>query len=151
MEGLTSLRETIAEKLSRENSIDVDPYGEVLVISGVQEGINVTLQTLVNPGDEVSLPEPYYYTDPLGVVLAGGVRVYTRLGENRDFRINPEDVKAKITGKTKAIFFASPNCPTGAVFKKEGLEEIAQISVVKTPISSATKSTRNWSMMVKST
>ena len=129
VEGLTSLREAIAEKLSRENSIDVDPHGEVLVISGVQEGINVTLQTLINLGDEVILPDPYYYADPLGVVLAGGVPVYTRLEEGRDFRINPEDVKAKITDKTKAIFFISPNCPTGSVFKKEDLEEIAQIAV----------------------
>jgi aminotransferase len=129
VEGLTPLREAIAEKLSRENDIDVDPHGEVLVISGVQEGINVALQTLLNPADEVILPDPYYYADPLGVVLAGGVPVYTRLEEDLDFRINPEDVKAKITDKTKAIFYVSPNCPTGSVFQKEDLEEIAQIAV----------------------
>lgn len=129
VEGLTPLREAIAEKLSRENNIDVDPNGEVLVTPGVQEGINVALLTLIDPGDEVILPDPYYYVDPLGVLLAGGVPVYTRLEEGRDFRINPEDVKAKITDKTKAIFYISPNCPTGSVFKKEDLEEIAQIAI----------------------
>ena len=87
VEGLTPLREAIAEKLSRENGMDVDPSAEVLVIAGVQEGINVVLLTLINPGDEVILPEPYYYSDPLGVLLAGGVPVYTKLEESRDFRI----------------------------------------------------------------
>jgi len=126
--GLTELREAIAEKASRDNGIDVDPSTEILVTAGVQEGINVVLLTLINPGDEVILPEPYYYSDPLGVLLAGGVPVYTKLEEERDFRINPEDVKEKITDKTKAIFYISPNCPTGSVFQKEDLEEIAQIA-----------------------
>jgi len=128
VEGLTPLREAIAEKLSRENGMDVDPSADVLVIAGVQEGINVVLLTLINPGDEVILPEPYYYSDPLGVLLAGGVPVYTKLEEDRNFRINPEDVKRKITDRTKAIFYISPNCPTGSVFQKEDLEAIAQIA-----------------------
>lgn len=128
VEGLTELREAIGEKLSRKNGIDVDSYTEILVTAGVQEAINVTMLTLINPGDEVILPSPFYYADPLGVVLAGGVPVYTKLEEERDFRINPEDVNKKITNKTKAICYVSPNCPTGAVFKKEDLEEIAKIA-----------------------
>lgn len=127
VEGLTELREAIGEKLSRKNGIDVDSYTEILVTAGVQEAINVTMLTLINPGDEVILPSPFYYADPLGVVLAGGVPVYTKLEEERDFRINPEDVNKKITNKTKAICYVSPNCPTGAVFKKEDLEEIGKI------------------------
>jgi aminotransferase len=101
----------------------------VLVISGVQEGINVALQTIIDPGDEVILPNPYYYADPLGVLLAGGVPVYTTLSEVNDFRIDPEDVKSKITDRTKAIFYISPNCPTGSVFQKEDLEALAQIAI----------------------
>lgn len=127
VEGLTELREAIGEKLSRKNGIDVDSYTEILVTAGVQEAINVTMLTLINPGDEVILPSPFYYADPLGVVLAGGVPVYTKLEEERDFRINPEDVNKKITNKTKAICYVSPNCPTGGVFKKEDLEEIGKI------------------------
>ena len=128
VEGLTELREAIAKKLSRDNGIDVDPSSEVLVTAGVQEAINVVLLALVNPGDEVILPEPYYYADPLGVLLTEGVPVYTKLREERDFRIDPADVKEKITDRTKAIFYISPNCPTGSVFQRGDLEEIAQIA-----------------------
>lgn len=128
VEGYTPLREAIAEKLVQDNNIDARP-DEVLVISGVQEGINIALQTLIDPGDEVILPNPYYYADPLGVVLAGGVPVYTELTEARDFRIDPEDVRSKITPKTKAIFYISPNCPTGSVFQKTDFEAIAQIAM----------------------
>jgi len=128
VEGYTPLREAIAAKLVQDNNIDARP-DEVLVISGVQEGINIALQTLIDPGDEVILPNPYYYADPLGVVLAGGVPVYTELTEAHDFRIDPEDVRSKITPKTKAIFYISPNCPTGSVFQKTDFEAIAQIAM----------------------
>jgi len=128
VEGLTPLREAIAKKVYRDNGMDVDPSTQVLVTAGVQEAINVVLLTLINPGDEVILPQPYYYADPLGVLLAGGVPVYTELREERDFRIDPADVKEKITDRTKAIFYISPNCPTGSVFRKDDLEAIAEIT-----------------------
>ena len=128
VEGLTPLREAIGQKLSRENGIDIDPSSELLVTAGVQEAINVIMLTLINPGDEVILPEPYYYSHPLGIMLAGGVPVYTKLKEERDYRIDPQDVEKKITPKTKAIFYISPNCPTGSVFLREDLEKLAQIA-----------------------
>jgi len=131
VEGLTPLREAIAEKLSRENGMDMDPSSEILVTAGVQEAINVVLLTLINPGDEVILPEPYYYSDPLGVMLAEGVPVYTELKEDRNFRIDSDDVRKKITERTKAIFYISPNCPTGSVFTREDLEEIAHLACEK--------------------
>jgi len=129
--GMTELREAIAEKLLRDNGIPADPSKEILVTAGVQEAINVVLLTLINPGDEVILPEPYYYSDPLGVMLAEGVPVYTKLAEDRDFRIDPEDVRKKVTERTKAIFYISPNCPTGSVFTREDHEEIANMACEK--------------------
>jgi aminotransferase len=129
VEGLTELREAIANKLYSDNGIDTDPGSGVLVTAGVQEAINVVMLTLVEPGDEVIMPEPYYYSHPLGVILAGGVPVYTQLKEDRNFRINPDDVRDKITSKTKAIIYISPNCPTGSVFLKEDLEKLAEIAL----------------------
>lgn len=131
VEGLKELREAIARKLARDNGLDVDPFGEVLVTAGVQAAINVVMLTLINPGDEVIMPEPYYYSDPLGVMLAGGVPVYTKLKEDRNFRIDPQDVRKKITEKTKAICYISPNCPCGSVFLREDLEKIAEIALEK--------------------
>jgi len=78
-EGYTPLRQAIAEKLLKQNKIVVDPDKEILVTSGVQAAINVVILTLVNPGDEVIMPQPYYYSDPLAVLLAGGRPVYTQL------------------------------------------------------------------------
>lgn len=127
VEGLTPLREAIARKLAVENGIPADPASQVLVTAGVQEAINVSLLTLVNPGDEVIMPDPYYYVDPLGVMLAGGTPVYTHLREENDFRLDIEDVKNKITAKTKAIIYISPNCPTGSVFPREDLQALAEL------------------------
>lgn len=131
VEGLKELREAIARKLATDNGLDVDPCGEVLVTAGVQAAINVVMLTLINPGDEVIMPEPYYYSDPLGVMLAGGVPVYTKLKEDRNFRVDPQDVRKKITEKTKAICYISPNCPCGSVFLREDLEKIAEIALEK--------------------
>ncbi len=131
VEGLTELREAIARKLLKENNIHADPATEILVTAGVQEATNVAVLSLINPGDEVIMPEPYYYSDPLAVMLAGGTPVYTQLKESNDYRLDLEDLKSKITPKTKAIFFISPNCPTGAVFPKEDLQALAAIAKEK--------------------
>jgi len=127
-EGYTPLRQAISAKLYKQNNITVDPGQEVLVTAGVQVGINVTILTLINPGDEVIMPQPYYYSDPLAVILAGGRPVYTQLREENDFRIDFQDLEGKITAKTKAFFYISPNCPTGSVFTKEDLERLAEIA-----------------------
>ena len=131
VEGLTELREAIARKLSKENDIHADPATEILVTAGVQEATNVAALSLINPGDEVIMPEPYYYSDPLAVMLAEGTPVYTQLKEANDYRLDLEDLERKITPKTKAIFFISPNCPTGAVFPKEDLLALAKLAKEK--------------------
>ncbi len=126
-EGLEPLRHAISRKLQAENGIVVDPATQILVTAGVQEAINVALLALVNPGDEVIMPDPYYYVDPLGVMLAGGTPVYTHLREENDFRLDVDDVKSKITANTKAIIYISPNCPTGSVFPREDLQTLAEL------------------------
>ncbi len=131
VEGLTELREAIARKLLKENDIHADPASEILVTAGVQEATNVAVLSLINPGDEVIMPEPYYYSDPLAVMLAGGTPVYTQLKETNDYRLDLKDLESKITPKTKAIFFISPNCPTGAVFPKEDLQALAKLAKEK--------------------
>ncbi len=131
VEGYTPLREAIAKKLSRWNGISVDPDTEILVTAGVQEAINVAMLTLINPGDEVIMPQPYYYSDPLAVILAGGKPVYTQLREENDFRLDFPDLRSKITDRTKCFFFISPNCPTGSVFTKGDLESLAEIAMEK--------------------
>ena len=127
-EGYTPLRQAIAEKLAEHNKIVVDPDNEVLVTSGVQMAINVAILALVNPGDEVIIPQPYYYSDPLAVVMAGGKPVYTQLREENDFRVDFRDLESKITKRTKAFFYISPNCPTGSVFTQEDMEKLSEIA-----------------------
>lgn len=127
-EGYIPLRQAIGEKLLKQNKIVVDPEKEILVTSGVQTAINTVILTLVNPGDEVIIPQPYYYSDPLAVIMAGGKAVYTQLREENEYRIDFEDLEGKITDKTKAFFYISPNCPTGSVFTKEDLERLAEIA-----------------------
>jgi aspartate/methionine/tyrosine aminotransferase len=127
-EGYIPLRQAIAEKLLKQNKIAVNPEKEVLVTSGVQTAINTVILTLVNPGDQVIMPQPYYYSDPLAVILAGGKPVYTQLREENDYRIDFKDLERKITGKTRAFFYISPNCPTGSVFTKEDLERLVEIA-----------------------
>jgi aspartate/methionine/tyrosine aminotransferase len=128
VEGLTELRVAIAEKLQRENHIAADPATEILVTAGVQEAINVAVLTLVNPGDEVIMPDPYYYSDPLAVIVAGGTPVYTHLSESNDFHLDLDDIESKITPKTKAIMYINPNCPTGSVFPRDQLRKLAQLA-----------------------
>lgn len=127
-EGLTGLREAIAEKVAAKNGFDVNPSTEVVVTAGVQEAVNVAMLTLLNPGDEVIMPEPYYYSHPLAVTIASGTPIYTELTEDRDFRLNPADIERKITPRTKAIVLLDPNCPTGSLLTKEDLGVISDIA-----------------------
>jgi len=129
VEGYTPLRQAIAEKLSKKNGFSIDPDKELIVTAGVQAATNVVMLSLLNPGDEVVMPQPYYYSDPMAVIMAGGKPVYTQLREEDDFRIDFHDLESKITSKTKAFLYVSPNCPTGSVFTKEDLEKLARIAV----------------------
>ena len=127
-EGLPELRSAIAGKVSSKNGFDVDPWTEVLVTAGVQEAINHTMLSILEPGDEVIIADPYYYSHALAVIFSGGIPIYTELKENRDFRADPEDIEKKVTSKTKAILLIDPNCPTGSLLTMEDLNAVAQIA-----------------------
>lgn len=127
-EGLNELRNAIAEKVSSKNGFDVDPSTEIMVTAGVQEAINVAMLSIVEPGDEVIVADPYYYSHPLAVIFGDGTPIYIELRENRDFRLDPDDIEKKVTSKTKAIVLIDPNCPTGSLLTKEDLSAIAEIA-----------------------
>jgi len=124
--GFPELRQAIAEKLHKERGIDVNPADEVIVTAGGAEANWVTLMALVNPGDEVLIPSPYYPPFSIVVHLAGGVPVPVPLREELGFAWDPEDVKRKVTTKTKILLVNSPNNPTGGVLDEECIKALAE-------------------------
>ncbi|MDA8216168.1 MAG: pyridoxal phosphate-dependent aminotransferase [Dehalococcoidales bacterium] len=126
--GIPELRQAIADKLQRENSVVVDPNGGVLVTAGVKTVIYCSMQGLLNPGDEVLLPDPCWL-DYFGCVrLAGGVPVAVPLREENGFQIDPAEVERLITPRTKILVIITPHNPTGAAASKETLEALAGIA-----------------------
>ena len=127
--GLLELRERISEKLKNKNKIDRDPNSEILITAGVSEALDIAIRAILNPGDEVLVPEPSYVSYKPAVWFAHGVPVPVPTTEENEFRVRSEDIKSRITQKTRAIIIASPNNPTGSVLEKEDLEEIAEIAI----------------------
>ena len=127
--GLLELRQAIARKLRDENELEYDPEHEIVVTSGTQEAVNVVLQALIDPGDEVILPDPYYMAYFQAIRASGGVAkvVTTTLEDN--FVVRPEAIEAAITERTKAIIMVSPSNPTGTVIDPETARRIAAIAV----------------------
>lgn len=126
--GLLELRKAIADKLKNENHIIVDPASEIIVTVGAQEAIFLTMMALLNPGDEIIVPEPRYTPYDTSISLAGGVMVPVETTIDHDFEVRAADIEKVITKKTKAILLVSPNNPTGAVISKKNLEEIAALA-----------------------
>lgn len=124
--GYLSLRKAIANKLKRENNLNYSA-SEVIVGTGGKQGVCNTILALVNPGDEVIIPAPYWVSYPQMVKLAGGVPVIVPAGIEQDFKITADKLKAAITSKTKLIILCSPSNPTGSVYTKEELEALAKI------------------------
>lgn len=124
--GYLSLRKAIANKLKRENNLNYSA-SEVIVGTGGKQGVCNTILALVNPGDEVIIPAPYWVSYPQMVKLAGGVPVIVPTGIEQDFKVTANQLKAAITSKTKLIILCSPSNPTGSVYTKEELEALAKI------------------------
>lgn len=124
--GYLSLRTVIANKLKRENNLNYSA-SEVIVGTGGKQGVCNTILALVNPGDEVIIPAPYWVSYPQMVKLAGGVPVIVPTGIEQDFKVTANQLKAAITSKTKLIILCSPSNPTGSVYTKEELEALAKI------------------------
>ena len=129
--GLRPLKVEICEYLKRRCDVLYDPDHEVMVTVGGSEAIDVGLRAMLNPGDEVLIPQPSDVSYMPCVVLADGVPVIIELEEKDQFKLTPEKLLEKITDKTKILILPFPNNPTGAIMEKEELEEIARIVVEK--------------------
>ncbi len=125
--GLKELRGEICNYLSRRFDLHYDPMSQVLVTVGGSEAIDLCIRAMVEPGDEVIIPEPSYVCYQPITTLVGGVPVALPLKAEDEFHVNPEALRAAITPKTKLLVLPFPCNPTGAVMKKEHLEAIAEV------------------------
>ena len=123
--GLEELREAISEKLKRENEIDADPSGEILVTAGSMEALSLSALSTINENDEVVIPDPGYVSYEAEVLLAGGIPVPVPLREENDFGLKMDDIEKVVTKKTRLLIMNYPSNPTGAVIRREDLKEIA--------------------------
>ena len=126
--GTMELREAIAEKLKTQNGIDYKP-SEVIVSVGLTEAVFDVLCSILNEGDEILVPDPVWMNYLNVPKLLGGVPVTYQLLEKNDYQIDLEEIRSKITDKTKAMVIISPNNPTGGVLSRETLEELAKIVI----------------------
>ena len=125
--GLMDLRIEISRYLERRFGLNYDAEKEIIVTVGGSEGIDLAFRAMLNPGDEVIIPEPCYVSYVPCVTLADGVPVTVNLKEENDFKLTKEQLLSAITPRTKILVLAFPNNPTGAVMTKEELEEIAEV------------------------
>ena len=125
--GLMDLRIEISRYLERRFGLNYDAEKEIIVTVGGSEGIDLAFRAMLNPGDEVIIPEPCYVSYVPCVTLADGVPVTVNLKEDNDFKLTKEQLLSAITPRTKILVLAFPNNPTGAVMTKEELEEIAEV------------------------
>ena len=125
--GLLELREEICNYNSRKYNVEYNPKTEVLVTVGGSEAIDAMIRCVVNPGDEVLIVEPSFVCYKPLTIMAGGVPVIIETKEEDDFRLLPQQLKEKITDKTKLLILPFPNNPTGGVMSKTDLEAIAEV------------------------
>lgn len=128
--GLPELRAAIAAKTARDSGYEVTP-SQVLVTNGGKQGVYNTFATLLDPGDEVLVPAPYWVTYPEAIALAGGVAVTVATDEESGFRVTVEQLEATRTDRTKVLLFVSPSNPTGAVYTPGEVEEIGRWAVAR--------------------
>ncbi len=128
--GIVELREAICNKLKTDYDIEYS-VEEIVVSTGGKQGLFNVIQAIVNPGDEVIIPVPYWVSYPPMVELAGGRPVYLQTYPEDNFSIDIDSLKKLITQKTKAIILNSPSNPTGAIYSEELLTEIAKLSIEK--------------------
>ena len=127
--GLKSLKEEISKYLERRYNLYYSPNSEIMVTVGGSEAIDIALRAMLDPGDEVLIPQPSYVSYAPCTILAGGKPVYIDLKEEDEFRLTPEELEEAVTDKTKVLILPFPNNPTGAVMEKEDLEAVAQFVI----------------------
>ncbi len=126
--GILELRQALSRKYNALYDVHFDPEDEILITVGGSEALQLTMISLLNPGDEVIVVEPSYVAYKPSVVFAGGVPVVVETYAENNFEVTAEDIEAKITPKTRMIFIGYPNNPTGAVLPRERLMDIARVA-----------------------
>lgn len=125
--GLKELREEICNYMKRKQGLTYDPLQEVLITVGGSEAIDIGLRAMLNPGDEVLIPQPSYVSYEPCTILAGGVPVIIDLKGENEFRLTAQELENVITEKTKVLILPFPNNPTGAIMERRDLEAIAEV------------------------
>ncbi len=126
--GLPELRSVISKRIQKETGIFYEPTTEIQVTVGAMEGIFLSLCCLINPGDEVIIPVPYWINYKHMTEILNGIPVFINTDEEHDFLVTPEDLKKAISNKTRVIILNSPNNPTGTVYDRETLLAISEIA-----------------------
>ena len=127
--GLKELKEEISRYLKRKQGVTYDPAHEVLVTVGGSEAIDIGLRAIINPGDEVLIPQPSFVAYEPCEIMAGGVPVIIELKAENEFRLTAQELEDAITDKTKVLVLPFPNNPTGAIMERKDLEEIAEVII----------------------
>ena len=126
--GLLELREETARYMNGKYGVSYEPEGEILITVGVSEAMDLVMRAVLNPGDEVIMPEPYYVAYPSCVILAGGTPVLVSTRQEDGFEIDPKEIEKNITQRTKAVFLGYPSNPTGGVMPRQKLQAIADLA-----------------------
>ncbi len=129
--GLKELKTEICNYIERSQGLHYDPNGEVLVTVGGSEAIDIAMRAMLNPGDEVLIPQPSFVSYEPCAILAGGKPVIIELRAEDEFRLTAEQLRAAVTDKTKLLVLPFPNNPTGAILEKADLEAIAEVVLEK--------------------
>ncbi|MCR5501499.1 MAG: aminotransferase class I/II-fold pyridoxal phosphate-dependent enzyme [Lachnospiraceae bacterium] len=127
--GLIELRREIVNYMKRSQGLDYDPKKQVIITVGGSEGIDIALRAMINPGDEVIIPQPSYVSYEPCAILADAKPVIIELKAENEFRLTAEELRAAITEKTKILILPFPNNPTGAIMEKKDLEAIVPILI----------------------
>jgi aminotransferase len=125
--GMQNLREEISIYYKKRYDLDYNPDTEILITVGVSEALDLALRAIINPGDEIIIPDPHYVAYPACALLAGGKPEYIPVYESNSFKINSDELKERIHSNTKAILFGYPSNPTGSVMSYEELLTVAGI------------------------
>ena len=126
--GMPELRQELSRYLKDNHNLDYDPDSELLITVGVSEALDLTMRAILDPGDEVIMPDPCYVSYGTCVILSGGTPIMVPTNEENNFEISAADIEARVTNKTKAILIGYPANPTGAVMPRSKLRQIAEVA-----------------------
>lgn len=126
--GMPELRQELSQYLNKIYNLEYDPNSELLITVGVSEALDLAMRAIINPGDEVIMPDPCYVSYPAAVILAGGKPVMVPTNQGDNFEVSAAAIEERITEQTKAILIGYPANPTGAVMTRNKLEKIAEVA-----------------------